>query len=84
MIQLSRAQLLKLHRALIDEFGGESGIRDLKLLDMSLQAPFQTYDGHDLYPGAIIKMVHLSYSIIKNHPFLTVISAPVRTHCLFS
>ena len=37
---------------------------------MSVNAPFQTFDGADLYPTLIEKAAHLTYSLIKNHPFL--------------
>ena len=37
---------------------------------MSVNAPFQTFGGVDLYPTLIDKAAHLTYSLIKNHPFL--------------
>lgn len=56
MIKLSKEQVLKLHISLIKEFGGEEGVRDESLLDLSLNSPFQTFDGNDLYPGTIRKL----------------------------
>lgn len=70
MICLSKAQVIKLHKSLIQEFGGEFGMRDEKLLDLSLNSPFQTFDGEYLYQGNIKKIVHLAFSLIKNHPFV--------------
>ena len=46
------------------------GIRDYNLLDMSVNSPFQTFAGSDLYPTLIDKAAHLAYSLIKNHSFL--------------
>lgn len=70
MIGLSKNQIIRLHQALIKEFGGEFGIRDEKILDLSLNSPFQTFDGKYLYSGTLKKIVHLGFSIIKNHPFV--------------
>jgi len=62
--------VITIHSELIRTIGGSSGIRDENLLDMSVNAPFQTFDGVDLYPTLIDKAAHLTYSLIKNHPFL--------------
>ncbi|MFP5528044.1 type II toxin-antitoxin system death-on-curing family toxin [Peptococcus simiae] len=70
MIRLTKDQVLRLHKSLIETFGGEAGIRDQNLLDLSLKIPFQTFDGKDLYPGPIKKIVHLAFSLIRNHPFV--------------
>ncbi len=59
-----------LHEELIKIFGGLHGIREENLLDSALFAPFQTFDGHDLYPSIIEKAARLGYGIVKNHPFL--------------
>lgn len=70
MIRLSKDQILSLHKSLIEQFGGEFGIRDENLLDLSINSPFQTFYGTDLYTGTIKKIVHLGFSLIKNHPFI--------------
>ena len=67
---LSKRQILKLHKKLIEIFGGSMGIRDENLLDSAIFAPFQTFDGHDLFPTTIEKAARLGYGIIKNHPFV--------------
>ena len=50
---LSLAEVLELHRRLMEQTGGLQGLRDLALLEASLALPLphQTFDGHDLYPG---------------------------------
>ena len=70
MISLTKRQVIMLHKALIEQFGGERGVRDENLLDLSLNSPFQTFGGKDLYKGIINKIVHLGFSLIKNHPFI--------------
>lgn len=51
MITLSKAQVLRLHSQLIKEIDGTDGIRDEGLLDSALHAPFQSFDGFDIYPS---------------------------------
>lgn len=70
MIRISKSQIISLHKSLIEEFGGEYGIRDDNLLDLAINSPFQTFDGKELYLGPINQIVHLTYSLIKNHPFI--------------
>jgi death on curing protein len=70
MILISKEQVLKIHTSLIKETGGIDGIRDENLLDSALNSPFQTFDTKDLYPEISDKAAQLSFSIIKNHPFL--------------
>lgn len=70
MILISKEQVFKIHTSLINETGGIDGIRDENLLDSALNSPFQTFDTKDLYPEISDKAAQLSFSIIKNHPFL--------------
>ncbi len=70
MIKLTKPQVLKMHTAMIEATGGSDGLRDENLLDSALEAPFQTFDGIDLYPALLQKAARLGYSIISNHPFV--------------
>ena len=70
IFRLSIETVVNIHSELIRHIGGSSGIRDENLLDMSVNAPFQTFGGIDLYPTLIDKAAHLTYSLIKNHPFI--------------
>ena len=67
MIILTKKQVLQMHSQLIEQFGGEAGIRDEALLDSALQSPFQTFDGEDLFPSVQVKAARLGYGLIKNH-----------------
>ncbi len=62
--------VLKLHDASIEDFGGAKGIRDIGLLESALARPFQTFGGEDLYPSPIEKAAAISESLIVNHPFV--------------
>ena len=70
MKRLTKEQVLRLHEDLIEEFGGIHGIRDDGVLESALSAPFQTFDGQDLYPSVLEKAGRLGYGLIRNHPFL--------------
>ena len=70
MKTLSKRQILGLHSALIQEFGGIDGIRDEGLLESALAAPFQTFGGEPGYPSLQAKAAQLGFPLICNHPFV--------------
>ena len=70
MIILTKDQVLLMHRWIYDQYGGSQGVKDDGLLDSALKAPFQTYDGQELYPTVEGKIVRLGYGLITNHPFV--------------
>jgi death on curing protein len=67
---LQLAEVLELHRRLIEQSGGTAGIRDLGLLEASMAQPRLTFGGIDLYPELIDKAAALGFSLIQNHPFV--------------
>lgn len=69
MIGLSRDQIIKLHEAIYERYGGDHGVLNEGMLDSALQAPFQTFDGEELYPETKDKIIRLAYGLIKNHSF---------------
>ncbi|MCM1271427.1 MAG: type II toxin-antitoxin system death-on-curing family toxin [Ruminococcus flavefaciens] len=70
MIQLTKQQVILLHKEIIAESGGSPEIRDEGLLDSALNAPFQTFSGTELYTTILEKAARLGYSLIKNHAFV--------------
>lgn len=70
MIILSKEQIIYIHSMLIKETGGTDGLRDYKLLDSAMNAPFQTFDSEDLYPTIQKKAACLCYGLINNHSFI--------------
>lgn len=70
MILLSRDQIECLHKRLIDATGGLDGVRDEAMLDSALSAPFQTFDGIELYPSVASKIAQITYSLVCDHPFI--------------
>ena len=70
MIRLTEQQVLAVHSMMIEMTGGVDGVRDNSLLDSALNAPFQTFDGKELYPALLSKAAVMCRSIISNHPFV--------------
>ena len=70
MIKFDNDKVLLLHQMLIDETGGEPNVRDIKLLDSSIQQVYQTFDGIELYKTKEEKAARLGYSLISNHAFV--------------
>lgn len=69
MIGLNRDQIIKLHEAIYERYGGDVGVLNDGMLDSALQAPFQTFGGEELYPETKDKIIRLVYGLIKNHSF---------------
>ncbi|MCP3678610.1 MAG: type II toxin-antitoxin system death-on-curing family toxin [Deltaproteobacteria bacterium] len=70
MNHLTPAQILFIHFRVLEETGGNHGIRDLPLLESAVSRPMATFDRNDLYPDLFTKAAALMHGIIKNHPFI--------------
>ncbi|EKQ71161.1 death-on-curing family protein [Leptolyngbyaceae cyanobacterium JSC-12] len=67
---LTLIEILELHRRILEQSGGASGIRDIGLLESAIAQPRMTFGGEDLYPSLLEKAAALGFSIIMNHPFV--------------
>jgi death-on-curing protein len=67
---LSLEEVLELHRMVMQQSGGASGLRDLNVLESALAQPRMTFGGEDLYPSFVEKAAALGFSLVRNHPFL--------------
>lgn len=70
MIYLTAEQVLFLHDRLIEESGGEHGVRDLGGLESALARPQAAFGGTEFYPDLMTKAAVVMDGIIRNHPFL--------------
>ena len=70
MIKFSKEKVMLLHRLLIEETGGEDGIRDVGLLESALEAPYMTFDGKEFFPTKEEKAARLCAGLISNHAFV--------------
>ena len=69
MRYLTLAEVVDLHRRLIDLTGGAPGIRDLGVLESALAQPKATFGAADLYPTLAEKAAALCRSLVLGHPF---------------
>ena len=69
IVYLSVDQILALHEALVDAFGGSAGLRDRGALEAAVARPAMTFGGEDLYPDLAAKAAALMQSLVLNHPF---------------
>jgi death-on-curing protein len=70
MRHLSLAEVIDLHRMVIEQAGGSPGLRDLGALESAVAQPRMTFGGNDLYPSLIEKSAALCFSLVNNHPFV--------------
>lgn len=67
---LTLAELIELHRRIIEQSGGSHGVRDLGLAESALAQPQMSFGGSDLYPSLAEKAAALCFSLVMNHPFV--------------
>ena len=70
MRYLTLVEILELHRRIIQQTGGATGIRDFGLLESAVAQPRMTFEGTELYSSLVDKSAALGFSIIMNHPFI--------------
>jgi death-on-curing protein len=70
MRYLALAEVVDLHRRLLEATGGAPGIRDLGALESALAQPRMTLAGSDAYPTLAEKAAALCFSLVGNHPFM--------------
>ena len=70
MRYINLSEVFELHRRIIRESGGATGLRDLNGLEAAVAQPHMTFGGSDLYPTLNEKAASLCHSIIQNHPFI--------------
>ena len=70
MRYLSLAEVIELHRRVVDQSGGAPGLRDTGRLESAVAQPRISFGGRDLYPSLIEKAGALCFSLVQNHPFV--------------
>jgi death-on-curing protein len=81
VIYLTVEQVLFLHDRLIEETGGDHGVRDLGALESALARPRAVFGETEFYPDVVTKAAALMDALARNHPFIdenkrTCISVP--------
>jgi death-on-curing protein len=67
---LSVDDVLLVHRRVIEEFGGDSVLRDRGLLESAVAMPQSTFGGKDLHSGLAGKAAAYHFHLCSNHPFV--------------
>ena len=67
---LSYDEVLIFHEKLINSSGGSHGVRDEGLIKSALSRGFATFDGVDLYPKLLDKIVATTFALVSNHGFV--------------
>ena len=62
-------QILKTHQAILKQFDGLPGIRDLGALKSAIAQPYQGFAGEDRFLTLEDKAAAYGFFITKNHPF---------------
>ena len=70
MRYLALAEVVELHRRLLEATGGAAGLRDLAALESAIAQPKVAFAGADLYPTLVEKAAALCFSLVENHPFV--------------
>lgn len=66
---LTFEEVLEMHDAFIEKFGGLKGIRDANLSLSAIETPKAAMFGEDLYPTVYDKAAAYLFHIVQNHPF---------------
>jgi death on curing protein len=66
---LTLEEVLEMHDAFLEKFGGLKGIRDVNLLLSAIETPKAAMFGEDLYPTVYDKAAAYLFHIVQNHPF---------------
>jgi death on curing protein len=61
MRYLALGEVLELHRRIIQQTGGASGVRNLAALESAVAQPRMTFEGTDLYPAIEDKAAALAF-----------------------
>ncbi|MDP1696552.1 MAG: type II toxin-antitoxin system death-on-curing family toxin [Xanthomonadaceae bacterium] len=70
VIYLSVDQVLAVHRRVIQEFGGDPGLRDRGVLESAVAMPQSSFGGEDLHHGLAEKAAAYHFHICANHAFI--------------
>jgi death on curing protein len=67
---LDLEHVLRVHRSLIETYGGAEGIRDIGLLHSAIAMPQASFGGQFLHKDVFEMAAAYLYHIVQNHPFI--------------
>ncbi len=66
---LTLAEVVEIHRNQIELYGGDLGMRDIRLLQSAIAQPEATFDGAWLHPDLFTMAAAYAFHIAVNHSF---------------
>lgn len=70
MKTISLENVILFHKKIVAQTGGNSGIRDIGLIESALNRALITFDGKELYQEVERKVAVITHSLIRNHGFV--------------
>lgn len=70
IVFLSVEVVLQIHARVVEEFGGDQGLRDRGLLESAVSMPQSTFAGEFLHADVAEMAAAYHYHLCSNHPFL--------------
>lgn len=70
VVFLTVDNILAIHSRVIDEFGGDTGVRDRGLLESAVAMPQAAFAEQELHTGFAAKAAAYHYHHCANHPFV--------------
>lgn len=70
LIFVSVGDAITIHRRMVDDFGGDSGLRDRGLLESALAMPKAMFGGDYLHVDLPSMAAAYHYHLCANHPFV--------------
>ena len=70
MILLDLDDILLIHKIVIEETGGDDGVRDLGMIESALYSTEAGFSDFEKYPSIEEKAARLCYGITMNHGFI--------------
>jgi death-on-curing protein len=67
---LSLSRILEIQRESIEMYGGDPGVRDIKLLESAIAQPRATFAGEFLHQDFPTMAAAYLYHLVMNHPFV--------------
>jgi len=67
---LTVEDVLNVHRRVVEEFGGDTGLRDRGLLESAVAMPRSTFGGEELHTDLAEQAAAYFFHLWANHPFV--------------
>jgi death-on-curing protein len=67
---LTSAEVLELHRLVLAQAGGATGLRDLGALEAAVTQPRQSFAGRERCPTLSSEVAALGFGLVASHPFV--------------